>query len=129
MYLSVDETAALLGVSAKWVRERIDAGDSLLSKHLKCRRRRSAETTKSRIRRPDRSPVRISSQEVAAYIRANTREHAWAAFPTDTALLPPGIEPGEPDEVELRIWKFLVWYRNKPLITEQATKPASQPQS
>ena len=110
MYLTPEETAALLGVSTKWVRERIDAGDSQISTHLKCRRDTAPP------RRVDRSPVRIASADLACYILSNTREHGWSGFPEASA------DPAALEAVELRIWRYLRWYRS-----EASTAAKQQP--
>ncbi len=101
MYLTVDETAAVLGVSARWVRERIDAGDSVISRHLKCRRETAPRQG------PDRSPVRIASADLAHYIVSNTREHGWSPFPG------PSTDSTAVESVEHRIWSYLSWFRRQ----------------
>ncbi len=109
MYLTAEETAALLGVSTKWVRERMDAGDCQISRHLKCRRDTAPP------RKADRSPVRIASADLARYILSNTREHGWSTFPEapgDLATL---------EGVELRIWRYLLWYRSEASLVAKET--------
>ena len=101
MYLTAEETAAVLGVSTKWVRDRLDAGDCQISRHLKCRRDTApAQGT-------DRSPVRIASADLARYILSNTREHGWSSLPAPTA------DSAALEAVEQRIWRYLRWYRSK----------------
>ena len=109
MYLTAEETARVLGVSVNWVRERIDAGDSQISRHLKCRR----DTVPSP--KADRSPVRISTADLARYIISNTREHGWSPFPDSP------IDVSALEALERRIWTYLLWYRS------QTSAAAKQP--
>ena len=100
MFLSVDEVAAILGVSSKWVRDRLDAGDTSLSQ-LKCRKDATAPSN------IDRSPVRVSASDLARYISANTREHSWASFPLN-------VPEENLEALERRIWSFVRWHRKEP---------------
>ncbi len=109
MYLTVEETAAVLGVSTNWVRERMDAGDCKISRHLKCRRDTAPP------RRTDRSPVRIASADLARYILSNTRAHGWDPFDN------PATDPSALEALELQIWRYLSWYRRKPSPTSGET--------
>ncbi len=109
MYLTAEETGAVLGISTRWVRERIDAGDSLISRHLKCRRDTAPP------KKTDRSPVRIASADLARYIVANTREHGWSQFPKRS------LDPAVVEAIEQRIWRYLEWHRRQPA---SVTKPS-----
>ena len=99
MYLSVDEVAAILGVSPKWVRDRLEAGDTTLTQ-LKCRKDHYAPKL------ADRSPVRVPASDLARYIANNSREHAWAAFPAEVPE--DGLEA-----LELKIWRYVRWRRDE----------------
>lgn len=101
MFATVEETAAILGVSTKWVRERLDAGDASISRHLKCRR------DEIPAKQTDRSPVRIATADLARYITTNTRAHGWADFSSETT------DTSSLQDLERRIWGYLHWYRHQ----------------
>ncbi len=79
MYLTIREAAEYLGgVSEKWLHDRLAAGDSELSTHLKLRRDRKEGTVASS---RDRNRTLISVGVLARYVLLNTRPHRRAPFP------------------------------------------------
>ncbi len=98
MFLSIEEVAAVLGISVSWVRKRIEAGDTLLSRHLKCSHVRRAG------RQRDVSPIRIDSYDLAEYILTNTRPNGWVRAPQKAT-------PEQIDRRVAQIWHWMEWHR------------------
>ena len=103
MYLTIHETANYLRVSEKWLDERLAAGDSTLSAHLKLRRdSRDGDPVPPRL---DRSRTVLHVDTVARYVLLNTRAHRYAPFPED-------VESEALAEKRQEILTWLHWFRS-----------------